>query len=222
MSDAIGLAAQDLHVRWVMPEAFHDIPVGLPEDESLDLLEKLAREVLPDAQGDEGVRIAVACALSIDDLEAAGARYAGMCVVNADGAPAAATVYATEIPPDGDDDAPPTQRDIAASLRLLGNGDIREIDIPFGPAVAYIGSRAARQPDALTDGAASDPIGVSFIQVHVPLPNHSVLMMEMSTPTEAGWEAFSRSFADTVRSIRVFDESGAPVWMADLTPAAHA
>ncbi|MFC9017265.1 hypothetical protein ACFTZG_14155 [Streptomyces albidoflavus] len=50
-----------------------------------------------------------------------------------------------------------------------------------------------------------------FIQVHLPLPNETVVILEMSTPSAEGWDVFSSMFAGVVKSLRLFDDEGTPL-----------
>jgi hypothetical protein len=87
------------------------------------------------------------------------------------------------------------------------------ISLPCGPAVSCIDSRRAEVDGALTQSGAVETFWTSFIQVQIPLTNGTAIVMEMSTPTTAGWDAFSTMFAGILKGIRLFDAGGTPVVM---------
>ncbi|MFF4231624.1 hypothetical protein [Streptomyces sp. NPDC001820] len=197
----------DIHVRWVMPEIFHDLPVKEEdEDEAVRLLEELAEEALPGAADEDQLRFAVICALGLDDLLAAGAEYAGVCVTAIDETPCSATVFASLIDTVGDVADP--VKAIAFSLRRADVGDVSEIQLPCGPAVSCIGTHDARITGELAGSEAGPTFSTSFIRVYLPLPNATTLVMEMGTPTMAGWDTFATMFGNVVSSIRLFDTHG--------------
>ncbi|MFG2327627.1 hypothetical protein [Streptomyces sp. NPDC048568] len=213
------LHADDIQVRWVMPEIFHDIPVQeSDDDEAVRLLGELVEKALPGAGEEAQAALGVTCALGVDDLLAAGAEYAGLCVAAIDDTPCTATVFATLMDSPDAADVRDAVEAIVANLRKLGDGEVSRIELPCGSAVSYVGSRDDKLIGELTDTGQNLTFPTWFIRVYVPLPNGSSLMMEMSTPTMAGWDAFSTMFGNTVSSIRLFLADGTPL----ITSAAAA
>ncbi|WP_434596253.1 hypothetical protein [Streptomyces sp. A5-4] len=201
--------SDNIHVRWVMPEIFHDLPIKEEdEDEAVRLLDELAAKALPGAADEDQLRFAVVCALGIDDLLAAGAEYAGVCVAVVDEAPCTATVFASLVDGSGGDRAMDPVKAISADLRRADAGEVSEIQLPCGPAVSCIGTREDRITGDLTGAETGSMLSTSFIRVYVPLPNGTTLMMEMATPTPAGWDTFSTMFGNIASSIRLFDVGG--------------
>ncbi|MFF1696707.1 hypothetical protein ACFVXC_24370 [Streptomyces sp. NPDC058257] len=213
--DAQGFQADDIHVRWVMPEIFHDIPLHTEdEDEAVRLLEELAQKALPGAEVEDWLKLAVVVALGMDDLLASGAEYAGLCVSAVGEAPCSATVYAALTDsPEGDDRDPIAA--IASSLRREDAGEVTEIQLPCGPAVSCVGTRDDKVTGELTEDPQGLTLPTSFIRVYVPLPNDTTLVMEMSTPTPAGWDPFATMFGNIVSSIRLFEADGEPLIIPD-------
>ncbi|MFD7435867.1 hypothetical protein [Streptomyces sp. NPDC059861] len=208
------LRADDIHVRWVMPEIFHDIPIHEDNDDrAVQLLGELADRVLPGAPEDEKTKFAVMCALGIDDLLSAGAEFAGICLTAIDGAPCTATVFVSLVDsPDTESEAVPTAvKAIAAGLRRVKAGEISRIDLPCGPAVSCIGTRDSNLTGDLTETGEALQFPTSFIRVYVPLPNGTTVIMEMGTPTMDGWDVFSTMFGNIVSSIRLFRADGTPL-----------
>ncbi|MEU4983383.1 hypothetical protein [Streptomyces sp. NPDC021969] len=206
------LHADDIQVRWVMPEIFHDIPLQeADDDEAVRLLGELVEKALPGAGEEAQTALAVTCALGVDDLLAAGAQYAGLCVTAVDDTPCTATVFAALMDSPDVADGGDAVRAIAANLRKLGDAEVAEIELPCGAAVSYIGSRDDKLIGELTDSGEELAFPTWYIRVYVPLPNGTSLMMEMSTPTMAGWDAFSTMFGNTVSSIRLFHADGTPL-----------
>ncbi|GGV31130.1 hypothetical protein GCM10010277_14590 [Streptomyces longisporoflavus] len=218
--DVNDIEADGIHVRWVMPEIFHDIPIHVEdEDEAVRLIEELAQKALPGTEVEEWLKFAVICALGMDDLLAAGAEFAAVCVGAVDETPCTATVYAALTDsPEGDDQDPIAA--IASSLRREDMGEVTEIQLPCGPAVSCTGTREDKVTGELTEDPQGLALPTSFIRVYVPLPNGTTLVMEMSTPTPAGWDPFATMFGNIVSSIRLFEADGEPLIIPDLDAVA--
>ncbi|MBD2817878.1 hypothetical protein ID867_07655 [Streptomyces parvulus] len=92
-----------------------------------------------------------------------------------------------------------------------GEGGSLIVELPCGAAVACIGNREAEIPGELVDGEQGVALPTSYIQVYVPLPNGTTVLMEISTPTMSGWEVFSTVFGNIVSSIRLFKADGSPL-----------
>ncbi|MEU1128416.1 hypothetical protein ABZ383_00880 [Streptomyces sp. NPDC005900] len=209
------LRSDTVHVRWVMPEIFQDIPLNEEDDdEAVRLLEELAQKALPGAEAEDQLKLAVVIALGMDDLLAGGAEYAAVCVGAVGENPCTATVFAslTDSPDTTDDDAIAA---IASSLRREGLGETAEIHLPCGPAVSCVGTRDDKVSAELTESPDGLTIPTSFIRVYVPLPNGTTLVMEMSTPTPVGWDTFSTIFGNIVSSIRLFTADGTALIVPD-------
>jgi hypothetical protein len=195
-----------------MPEIFHDIPVQeTDDDEAVRLLGELAEKALPGAGDEAQTALAVTCALGVDDLLAAGAQYAGLCVTAVDDTLCTATVFATLVDSPDAGGVGDAVKAIAEHLDKLGDAEVSEIELPCGSAVSYIGSRDDKLIGELTDTGEELTFETWYIRVYVPLPNGTSLVMEMSTPTMAGWETFSTMFGNTVSSIRLFHADGTPL-----------
>ncbi|MGY0069008.1 hypothetical protein ACWZEH_19895 [Streptomyces sp. QTS137] len=206
------LRADDIHVRWVMPENFHDIPIhATDDDEAVRLLGEIVGKALPGAGEEAQTALAVTCALGVDELLAAGAEYAGICVTAIDETPCTATVFAALLDSPDAADVPDMAKVIAASLRRLDDGEVSRIELPCGFAVSYIGTRDDKMIGELTQSGEDFTFPTSYIRVYVPLPNATTLMMEMSTPTMSGWDMFSTMFGNIVSSIRLFHADGSPL-----------
>lgn len=206
------LRADDIQVRWVMPENFHDIPIDATDDEdAVRRLGDLVEKALPGAGEEAQTALAVTCALGVDELLAAGAEYAGICVTAVDDAACTATVFASLIDSPESDTLRGAAKAIAAELRRLGEGEVSRIELPCGWAVSYVGTREVKVLGELTETGDSFMFPTPFIRVYVPLPNGSTLVMEMSTPTTPGWDMFSTIFGNIVSSIRLFCADGTPL-----------
>ncbi|MBM7169956.1 hypothetical protein JQK87_16330 [Streptomyces sp. G44] len=209
------IRSDTVHVRWVMPEIFQDIPLHEEdEDEAVRLLEELAEKALPGAEAEDQLKLAVVVALGIDDLLSGGAEYAAVCVGAIGEDPCSATVFAslTDSPETTDDD---TIAAIASSLRREGMGETTEIQLPCGPAVSCVGTREDKVSAELTESPDGLTIPTSFIRVYIPLPNGTTVVMEMSTPTPVGWDTFSTLFGNVVSSVRLFTADGTPLTIPD-------
>ncbi|MEV6796466.1 hypothetical protein AB0M87_31795 [Streptomyces sp. NPDC051320] len=200
--------SDNIHVRWVMPEVFHDLPVAVDDDdEAVRILEELTAKALPGVPGEEQLKFGVLCALGLDDLVTAGAEYAAICVLALDETPCSATVFTSLV--DSPDGVANPIRAIAASLRRTGSGnEVTEIELPCGLAVSCVGTRQERVTGELADAGLPAVFATSFIRVYVPLPNGTTFVMEMDTPTMTGWDTFATLFGNIASSIRLFNTDG--------------
>ncbi|WUC42948.1 hypothetical protein OG692_14050 [Streptomyces cellulosae] len=215
----VAVRSDDIHVRWMMPEGFHDLPIHETDhDQAARLLAELADKALPGVSEDDKTAFAVMCALGFDGLRAAGAEYAGVCVTAVDGTPCSATVFATLVDSPDAADVAGAARNIASSLRRVAAGEVSEIELPCGLAVSCIGTQQPQLPGELTETGESLPFPTAFIRVYVPLPNGTTLVMEMGTPTMEGWDLFSTMFGNTVSSICLYNANGSALITSRTTP----
>ncbi|MET7380001.1 hypothetical protein ABZT08_14485 [Streptomyces sp. NPDC005526] len=195
-------------IRWIMPEGFFEIPMDSEDlDETAEQLVELARSVMPEADFEVQLQWAVMVAAHYDSFMEAGVQYAGFVMTEVEGSRCTATVTVSMI--DLDEEAGPHPVGfLGSSMRHLGIGRVSEIDLPCGPAVSCIGTRKGSLDGSLTESGEAEPVMTSFIQVQIPLPNGTVLVMELGTPTPQAWEVFSSMFAGVVKSVRLFGEDG--------------
>lgn len=203
-----------VEIRWIMPEGFLELPFEADDlDELGQRLRALAEQALPGADEEVQVQWAAMCAASYDDFIEAGVQYAGFVTTEVGGVRCTATVNVSLM--DLDDRAGKNPAGfIASTLRHLELGQIEEVQLPCGPAVICVGSRSADIDESLTQTGKTESVWTSYIQVHIPLINGTVLMLEMGTPTVEGWDVFSSMFAGVSKSIRLFDDQGAPLVMS--------
>ncbi|MFD5218398.1 hypothetical protein [Streptomyces tendae] len=208
----IALRSDDILLRWVLPEIFHEMPVNVQDDDTaVQLLEELADKALPGADYDEKTKFAVMCALAVGDLPAVGVEYAAVCLTVSDEIPCIATFFVSLMNSPEAVGATTLVKEISSGLRLAKMGDVSVIELPCGAAVACIGNRDAEISGELLDGEEGVTLPTSYIQVYVPLPNETTVLMEISTPTMPGWEVFSTMFGNIVSSIRLFKADGSPL-----------
>ncbi|MFI6339490.1 hypothetical protein [Streptomyces sp. NPDC050535] len=206
------LRADNIHVRWVMPEVFHDLPIHeRDDDEAVRLLEELVDKALPGAEYEDKTAFGVVCALGLGDLVASGVEYAGICVTAVGDIPCSATVSVTLLDSPDVEGVSVAVREIASSLRRIESGEVSEIELPCGLAVSCIGTRREKLPGELTESDEVLRFPTAYIRVYVPLPNGTTVVMEMATPNTAGWDLFSTMFGNTVSSIRLFNADSSPL-----------
>ncbi|MFI2612695.1 hypothetical protein [Kitasatospora sp. NPDC018619] len=203
-----------LQIRFVLPPAFHDVPVLGTADEVAEELWELVCEVLASQPEELRVRWAVALAELIPSMAEAGVIHAGMCLVDVDGRPSTATITASVCPLVGTDYPSAVAFLLTRLARARPEAEVTAIELPAGRAVAVIDAVATAVAAPVDDGSAPpDGLAVplvdgvlttSVIQVHLPLPNESQLLsLELSTPCLEDWELYSELFADVVRSIHL-------------------
>ncbi|AWZ10844.1 hypothetical protein DRB96_30995 [Streptomyces sp. ICC1] len=197
-----------MHVRWVMPEGFFELPFEAEDiDDLAEKLVELGQAVLPHADYEIQVHWAAMMAAGYDDFAEAGVQYAGFVMTEVEEARCTSTVTVSlmELDAGGASTGDSTVPELARALRALDNGTVEEISLPCGPAVSVVGTRKAMVDGALTESGAPEPVFTSFLQVQVPLTNGLVVVLEMGTPTPEGWDVFSSMFAGVVKSLRFFD-----------------
>ncbi|WP_432081110.1 hypothetical protein [Streptomyces sp. WAC 04229] len=211
-STPVVLQADDICLRWVMPEMFHDLPIYVQDDdEAVRLLEELVDKVLPGADYDAKTKFGVMCALALGELPAAGVEHAAICLTVDDGIPCIATFSINLVDSPDSAGISDVVKEISSSLRRTRAGEVSVIELPCGTAVSCIGSRAASISGDMMGTDADVALPTSFIRVCVPLPNGTAAVVELSTPTESGWDMFSTMFANIVSSIRLFHADGSPL-----------
>lgn len=204
-------AGAGVDVRWIMPEGFFEIPLDTEDlDETAERLIETAGRVMPEATLDVQVQWAAMVAAHYDSFIEAGLQYSGFVLTEVGGERCTATVTVSMIDLDERAGANPVGF-LGSALRHLDIGQVGEIALPCGPAVSCVGTRKGSIDGSLTASGAEEQLVTSFIQVQLPLGNGTVLVLEMGTPTPAGWEVFSAMFAGVVKSIRLFDDEGHPL-----------
>lgn len=207
------LGSAGVEIRWIMPDGFLELPFeGDDLDELADKIVELSKQALPGATEEVQREWAVMCALHYDEFIEAGVQYAGFVTTEVDGVRCTATVNVSLMDLDEGAGKNPAGF-IATTMRHLELGQIGEVKLPCGPAVTCVGSRRAAIDGSLTQSGQEESIWTSFIQVQIPLTNGTVLVLEMGTPTVEGWDVFSSMFAGVVKSVRFFDDDGAPLVM---------
>ncbi|QES43192.1 hypothetical protein DEJ49_21355 [Streptomyces venezuelae] len=200
-----------VNVRWVMPEGFFELPTEADSIEDLaDQLIELAKEIIPKGTADMQYQWAAMCIATYDELVETGVQYAGFVITEVDGTRCTANVNLSLVDLAEEARLSPVQSTVKA-LRALGHGDVDEILLPCGPAVSWVGTRQAVIEAALAPSGRDEPFWTSFINVQVPLFNGTAVVLEMTTPTQEGWDVFSSMFAGVAKSLTLFDPVGNPM-----------
>lgn len=83
----------DLHVGWVMPPFFHELPVDAENvDEAGDRLGELVTTILAEGSEDDQITMFALYLQITAQLAEAGAEYAGFCLLDMEGRRSTATV----------------------------------------------------------------------------------------------------------------------------------
>ncbi|MFF2618722.1 hypothetical protein [Kitasatospora sp. NPDC058046] len=199
-----------LQIRFIVPPAFHQVPVFGTEEQVAEELWEMVCEVLASRSEEDRAAWAMTLAGLIPSMAEAGVIHAGMCLVDVDGRPSMATITASLCPLEGTDY--PGAVDFLLTRLALSRpeAEVTAVELPAGRAVAVIDAVATTVDDGSTplDGLAvplvDGVLTTSVIQVHLPLPNESQLLsLELSTPCPEDWVLYSELFADVVRSIHL-------------------
>ncbi|MFB7475703.1 hypothetical protein [Kitasatospora sp. NPDC056184] len=185
-----------LQIRFVVPPAFHDIPVLGTEGQIAEQLWEVVCEVLASEGDDLRTEWAAVLAGLIPPMAEAGTIYAGLCLLDIEGRTSTASVVATLAPLGGLHPARAVDGLREGLSRARPQATVTELALPAGRAVAVI--------DAVSTPIGETALATSVIQVHLPLPNESQLLsLELSTPCAEDWELYSEVFAGIVRSVHL-------------------
>ncbi|MER7708838.1 hypothetical protein ABTX81_38920 [Kitasatospora sp. NPDC097605] len=185
-----------LQIRFVVPPAFHDLPVLGTEEQVAEQLWEVVCEVLASEGDDLRAGWAALLAGLIPSMAEAGTIYAGLCLLDVEGRPSTASVVATLSPLGGLGPARAVDGLRDGLSRARPEATVTELALPAGRAVAVI--------DGVSTPVGGETLATSVIQVHLPLPNESQLLsLELSTPCAEDWELYSEVFAGIVRSVHL-------------------
>ncbi|MEU6353438.1 hypothetical protein ABZ896_29630 [Streptomyces sp. NPDC047072] len=196
-----------LHVGWVLPPFFHELPVDTEDvEEAGERLYETVRQVLPGGTEDDRFRMFVTYASIIDDLRNAGAVYAGFCNLDVDGRASTATVAVYRTPLQGITAADVLTEALSALQRAYPDDEVRISTLPCGRGDSQAVVRIGDAPFTLTAEASptGEPLEVprGQIQVYIPLPNDAdLLVFELSTPSMQDWDLYSELFATILRTL---------------------
>ncbi|MET8540741.1 hypothetical protein ABZW03_08820 [Kitasatospora sp. NPDC004799] len=199
-----------LQIRFIVPPAFHEVPVFGTEEQVVEALWEMVCEVLASRSEEDRASWAMMLAELIPPMAEAGVIHAGMCLVDVDGRPSTASITASVCPLVGTDYEGAVDFLLTRLARSRPEAEVTAVELPAGRAVAVIDAVATAVDDGSTplDGLAvplvDGVLTTSVIQVHLPLPNESQLLsLELSTPCPEDWELYSELFAGVVRSIHL-------------------
>ncbi|WP_328978580.1 hypothetical protein [Streptomyces canus] len=196
-----------LHVGWVVPPFFHELPLGTDDvDEAGEQLYATVQEVLPGGTDEDRLRMFVTYAGILDDLRDAGAVYAGFCNLDFDGRPSTATVAVYRMPLHDITAEDVLSEALTGLQRAYPDDDVRISTLPSGKGDARAVVRIGQAPFTLAAEASptGEPLEVprGQIQVYIPLPNNAdLLAFELSTPCMEDWDFYSELFATIVRTL---------------------
>jgi hypothetical protein len=197
--------ATGLHVGWIIPPFFHELPLDTDDaDEVGERLYALVKEVLAHGTEDEKLRMFILYAQVIGELRDAGAVYGGVCFLDMDGRPSTASVAVYQMPLEGVTHDEALAQAEAALTAAHPDDDVRVSELPYGGGrgVVRIGAAPVTLPAELSPTGEPVEVPRGLIQVFVPLPNDvDMLAFELSTPSMEDWDLYSEIFAEIVRSL---------------------
>ncbi len=206
-----------LQIRFVVPPAFHEIPVLGTEDEVAERLWEVVSEVLAGRPEEDRLLWAGMLIPLIPPMADAGVLYSGICLIDVDGRPSTASVLVSLNPLDGLRYEEAVDTTAAQLAKARPDAEITQVDLPAGRAAVMVDHEETPVTGPTADGEDAE-LATSVIQVYLPLPNErEMLSLELSTPCAEDWELYSEVFADIVGSIHV---EFAAVEMAAAEPVA--
>lgn len=219
-------------VRLVVPPAFHPLtspdgpagvssrsvpPLGATVGRSDDRaaaaavdgltrhLAEVAEELFSSTDGGPRRDFAVITAALADVVHAAGAVYAGVCALEADGR----TTEATLVVSLARHPLPITA--LATELATVRrHAEVWTVLLPAGPAAVLVEGRTVPVPGALAADGQRRWVVTSVVEAFVPLPDGvSVLCVQLSTAQPEDWDLYTEAFAELLKSVQ-FGWDGAP------------
>lgn len=198
---------QQLHVGWIMPPFFHELPVHAEDiDEAGERLGELVRTILAQGSEEDQITMFVLYLQITAQLQEAGAEYAGFCLMDMDGRPSTATVAVYRMPLENDTAGEVLTETLTTLQRAYPDDDVRISSLPSGNGDSQAVVRIGDAPFTLAAEVSptGQPIDVprGQIQVYIPLPNDAdMLVFELSTPCMQDWDLYSELFATIVRTL---------------------
>lgn len=196
-----------LHVGWIMPPFFHELPVDAKDPDELgERLGQTVTSVLPGGTGEQQVQMFLMYLYITAELQEAAAVYGGFCFMDMDGRPSTASVAVYQTPLENTT-ADDVLADALSTLRrAYPDDDVRISALPGGNGNGQAVVRIGDAPFTLDaeDSPTGEPVEVprGQIQVYIPLPNDSdMLIFELSTPSMEDWDYYSELFATVLRSL---------------------
>ncbi|MEE1787289.1 hypothetical protein PUR71_30955 [Streptomyces sp. SP17BM10] len=219
-------------VRLVVPPGFHSLtspdgPAGVssrsvpPPGGTLDRgddravvaavdgltghLAEVAEELFSATDGGPRRDFAVITAALADVVHAAGAVYAGVCALEADGR----TTEATLVVSLARHPLPITA--LATELATVRrHAEVWTVLLPAGPAAVLVEGRTVPVPAALASDGQRRWVVTSVVEAFVPLPDGvSVLCVQLSTAQPEDWDLYTEAFAELLKSVQ-FGWDGTP------------
>ncbi|MEU8516263.1 hypothetical protein AB0C76_32490 [Kitasatospora sp. NPDC048722] len=148
---------------------------------------------------------AVITAALADVVHAAGAVYAGVCALEADGR----TTEATLVVSLARHPLPITA--LATELATVRrHAEVWTVLLPAGPAAVLVEGRTVPVPAALAADGQRRWVVTSVVEAFVPLPDGaSVLCVQLSTAQPEDWDLYTEAFAELLKSVQ-FGWDGTP------------
>ncbi|MFF3067913.1 hypothetical protein [Kitasatospora sp. NPDC057936] len=148
---------------------------------------------------------AVITAALADVVHAAGAVYAGVCALEADGR----TTEATLVVSLARHPLPITA--LATELATVRrHAEVWTVLLPAGPAAVLVEGRTVPVPGALAADGQRRWVVTSVVEAFVPLPDGaSVLCVQLSTAQPEDWDLYTEAFAELLKSVQ-FGWDGTP------------
>ncbi|MDQ0764333.1 hypothetical protein [Streptomyces canus] len=197
----------DLHVGWIMPPFFHELPVDAEDaDEVGERLGELVRTILAEGSEDDQITMFALYFQITAQLAEAGAEYAGFCLMDMDGRRSTATVAVYRMSLEKITAGEALSEAYSALRRAYPDDDVQISTLPSGKGDSQAVVRIGGAPFTITAEASptGEPLEVprGQIQVYIPLPNDAdMLVFELSTPSMEDWDLYSELFATIVRTL---------------------
>ncbi|MEU7159384.1 hypothetical protein [Streptomyces chrestomyceticus] len=192
-----------LHIGWIMPPFVRELPVDAPDTETaVEQLLALATSLMPDHPAEAQLRFALGLGMQLEPMTEANVIYAGLCFLEVEGRPSGSTIVVSQLPHDSEDDGQ-LLRTTEELLRLAHpDDDYRLVELPCGPALTRIGRMEFLLDAHWSPTGAQESLQQSLIQVYIPLPGTSeLLVFELGAPESEDWDLHSELFAEILKTI---------------------
>ncbi|MER6460812.1 hypothetical protein ABT278_10115 [Streptomyces sp. NPDC001228] len=198
-------------MTFVVPEGFHALPVGIPDEERAAAMAEFVRGVYPGGDDVLWQSAAPFYGLIAEAMAVAGLAYSAFGLFSLDSGGVAhcalsVAAYVTDHP------APDiAAQGILAILSSDATNDARWLDLPCGPSVVNITVREISLNPEVTASGERTTLHTGQIQVHVPFPSgRHTAVFTLDTAAIDYWGEFCNMVTAVLQTVS-FPEATEPI-----------
>ncbi|MEU0966554.1 hypothetical protein ABZ357_14500 [Streptomyces sp. NPDC005917] len=189
-------------MSFVVPDGFHALPVGIPDDERASATAEFVRGVYPGGDDVLWQSTAPFYELVAEAMATAGLAYSAFGLFSLDSGGVAhcslsVAAYLTDHP-----DPDIAAQGILAVLTSEATNDARWLDLPCGPSVVSITVRELTLNPEVTASGEQTTLHTGQIQVHIPFPKGSyTAVFTLDTAAIDYWDEFCNMMTAVLQTV---------------------